>query len=189
MDDVGTSPQLEGFQPFSVKYRLGNLALAHNGNLSNVRATEREQTLASTLSPPCPLTCFFAATLCVPLPLYMCLSSDTHCAPFFARAWLLLVLVLTLLPGSSRSSAASSSSTACSCRPPSTLSSSSTSSRTPSVAPSSTRSSMLCLRYLPLTPYASASYQPTHSLYRVQDWSSAFPMPFPVLTRALPVPG
>lgn len=32
---AGGKTQLEGFQPFCVRYRLGNLALAHNGNLSN----------------------------------------------------------------------------------------------------------------------------------------------------------
>lgn len=32
---AGGKTQLEGYQPFSVRYRQGNLALAHNGNLSN----------------------------------------------------------------------------------------------------------------------------------------------------------
>uniref|UniRef100_A0A6T8N1J5 Amidophosphoribosyltransferase n=1 Tax=Hemiselmis andersenii TaxID=464988 RepID=A0A6T8N1J5_HEMAN len=32
---AGGKTQLEGFQPFCVRYRIGNLALAHNGNLSN----------------------------------------------------------------------------------------------------------------------------------------------------------
>eukprot|EP00292_Cryptomonas_paramecium_P006924 CAMPEP_0113698492 /NCGR_PEP_ID=MMETSP0038_2-20120614/22741_1 /TAXON_ID=2898 /ORGANISM="Cryptomonas paramecium" /LENGTH=466 /DNA_ID=CAMNT_0000621663 /DNA_START=39 /DNA_END=1436 /DNA_ORIENTATION=- /assembly_acc=CAM_ASM_000170 len=32
---AGGKTQIEGFQPFCVKYRMGNLALAHNGNLSN----------------------------------------------------------------------------------------------------------------------------------------------------------
>lgn len=32
---AGGKSQIEGFQPFCVKYRMGNIALAHNGNLSN----------------------------------------------------------------------------------------------------------------------------------------------------------
>jgi len=32
---AGGKSQLEGYQPFCVHYRMGNLALAHNGNLSN----------------------------------------------------------------------------------------------------------------------------------------------------------
>jgi amidophosphoribosyltransferase len=32
---AGGKNQIEGFQPFCVKYRMGNIALAHNGNLSN----------------------------------------------------------------------------------------------------------------------------------------------------------
>jgi amidophosphoribosyltransferase len=34
---AGGKTQIEGFQPFSVRYRMGNLALAHNGNLSNAQ--------------------------------------------------------------------------------------------------------------------------------------------------------
>ena len=31
----GGKRAIAGYQPFNVKYSLGNLALAHNGNLSN----------------------------------------------------------------------------------------------------------------------------------------------------------
>mmetsp|Transcript_39787 Transcript_39787/g.97781 ORF Transcript_39787/g.97781 Transcript_39787/m.97781 type:complete len:512 (+) Transcript_39787:170-1705(+) len=34
---AGGKTQIEGFQPFSVRYRMGNLALCHNGNLSNAQ--------------------------------------------------------------------------------------------------------------------------------------------------------
>jgi amidophosphoribosyltransferase len=34
---AGGKNQLEGYQPFCVHYRMGNLALAHNGNLSNAQ--------------------------------------------------------------------------------------------------------------------------------------------------------
>ena len=39
---TGSSQSIKNIQPFIVNYRLGNLAVAHNGNLTNARQIREE---------------------------------------------------------------------------------------------------------------------------------------------------